>query len=283
MKFVTIIGRWNTLHLGHRTVIESFLNNEQPVSILVRDTPINDKDPFSAIKRKEQIEEYYRDEVENGTLIATIIPDVLGVALGRGIGYWILSVPDKIKEISATKARKELVKVKEKGFVLWFVGYSSAGKTTLAKELVKLYEKQGRVVHLLDGDIIRNLNSDKDFTPRGRTNHINKVRELADFMSRDGAIVIVSCITPYSQMRDLNRLVLGSRYYEIFVNCDLVECMRRDRELEKNIYLLKENVTGIHDVFNKPTISHIEIETDRETVEKSVEILTFFLKTNKLL
>ena len=42
------------------------------------------------------------------------------------------------------------------GFTLWFTGLSGAGKTTVAHRVAELIEARlGRVVEVLDGDVVR--------------------------------------------------------------------------------------------------------------------------------
>jgi adenylylsulfate kinase len=101
------IGRWQPLHDGHRTIIDSAADNGKEVVIGIRDTELSEKNPFTAKERKELIEEVYGD---HPNVEAMIVPDVDTVAIGRDVGYSIVSVPQEVAEISGTETRKEYEK-----------------------------------------------------------------------------------------------------------------------------------------------------------------------------
>lgn len=101
------IGRWQPFHDGHRTIIDSVADNGKEVIIAIRDTDLSEKNPFTAQERQELIEDVYEDHPNVNTMI---IPDVDTVAIGRDVGYSVVSVPEEIAEISGTKTRKEYEK-----------------------------------------------------------------------------------------------------------------------------------------------------------------------------
>ena len=101
------IGRWQPLHDGHRTIIDSAADNGKEVVIAIRDTELSEKNPFTAQERKELINEVYGD---HPNVEVMIIPDVDTVAIGRDVGYSLVSVPQEVAEISGTETRKEYEK-----------------------------------------------------------------------------------------------------------------------------------------------------------------------------
>lgn len=101
------IGRWQPLHDGHRTIIDSAADNGKEVVIGIRDTELDEDNPFTAQERKELINEVYSDY---SNVEVTIIPDIDTVAIGRDVGYSIVSVPQEIAEISGTETRQEYEK-----------------------------------------------------------------------------------------------------------------------------------------------------------------------------
>ena len=50
--------------------------------------------------------------------------------------------------------------------VIWFTGQPGAGKTTLAKELIRKLSNE-KVIHI-DGDDLRDVLDNKDYSERGR-------------------------------------------------------------------------------------------------------------------
>ena len=101
------IGRWQPLHDGHRTIIDSAADNGKNVVIAIRDTELSDENPLTAQERRELIEDVYTDHPNVETMI---VPDVDTVAIGRDVGYSIVSVPDAVEEISGTEMREQYEK-----------------------------------------------------------------------------------------------------------------------------------------------------------------------------
>lgn len=101
------IGRWQPLHDGHRTIIDSAADNGKEVVIAIRDTELSEKNPLTAQERQELIEEVYEDYSNVETMI---IPNIDTVAIGREVGYSVVEVPEEVAEISGTETRKEYEK-----------------------------------------------------------------------------------------------------------------------------------------------------------------------------
>ena len=112
MKYSMFIGRWQPWHAGHRWLIDQRLKENKNVLICIRETEINENNPFSTKEIKTNIEEELKDLVESKRVKVIIIPDIESVNYGRGVGYDIIEhiPPDDIGNISATKIRKQLFK-----------------------------------------------------------------------------------------------------------------------------------------------------------------------------
>ena len=110
MKRALFIGRWQPLHPGHKWLFNQKLEKNIPILIAVRDTPVDDSNPFSTEEVVSNLEEEYQEEVESGMVKVIPILDIESVNYGRGVGYEINEfVPPKdIGEISATEIRKNL-------------------------------------------------------------------------------------------------------------------------------------------------------------------------------
>jgi adenylylsulfate kinase len=101
------LGRWQPLHDGHRTIIDSCADNGKDVVIGIRNTELDEKNPFTAKERKELITEVYSDYPNVDVMI---VPNIDTVAVGREVGYSVVSVPEEIAEISGTETRQEYEK-----------------------------------------------------------------------------------------------------------------------------------------------------------------------------
>ncbi len=112
MKRALFIGRWQPLHPGHKWLFNQKLEKNIPILIAVRDTPVNDTNPFSTEEVISNVEKEYQSEVDSGMVKVISIPDIESVNYGRGVGYEINEFvpPKNIGDISATELRKNLKK-----------------------------------------------------------------------------------------------------------------------------------------------------------------------------
>ena len=110
MKRALFIGRWQPLHPGHKWLFNQKLEKDIPILIAVRDTPVNDSNPFSTGEVISNLEKEYQKEVDSGLVKVISIPDIESVNYGRGVGYEIneFTPPKDIGEISATEIRRNL-------------------------------------------------------------------------------------------------------------------------------------------------------------------------------
>ena len=112
MKRALFIGRWQPLHPGHKWLFNQKLEQQIPILIAVRDTLVDESNPFSTEDVIGNLEKEYENEVESGMVKVIPIPDIESVNYGRGVGYEIneFEPPKDIGEISATEIRKNFKK-----------------------------------------------------------------------------------------------------------------------------------------------------------------------------
>ena len=112
MKRALFIGRWQPLHPGHKWLFNQKLEQDIPILIAVRDTPIDEGNPFSTDQVVSNLEKEYVNEVESGMVKVIPIPDIESVNYGRGVGYEIYEYvpPEDIGRISATEILRKLNK-----------------------------------------------------------------------------------------------------------------------------------------------------------------------------
>ncbi len=158
-------------------------------------------------------------------------------------------------------------------FTVWLTGLSSAGKTTIARALYFELCARNLRVELLDGDEIRhNLCRDLGFSKQDRHENIRRIAYVASLLTRNGVIVLVSAISPYSKAREMAREQIGN-FIEVYVNAPLEVCEKRD---VKGLYRKARSgelhgMTGIDDPYEPPATPDIECRTDRESLGESVE------------
>lgn len=158
--------------------------------------------------------------------------------------------------------------------VIWFTGFSGAGKTTLARQLVAALQAKGFRVEHLDGDTVRDLFPTTGFTREARNEHLKRVGYLASRLEKNGVFVVASFISPFRESREFVRN-LCSHFIEIHVNTLLAECERRD---PKGLYAQArrgelKNFTGIDSAFEEPENPHLRIDTGRVSEPEALRLL----------
>jgi adenylylsulfate kinase len=158
------------------------------------------------------------------------------------------------------------------GFTIWFTGLSGAGKSTLSEAIQQRLQARGRNVEILDGDVVRtHLSKGLGFSREDRDTNIKRIAFVCSLLTRNGAACISAAIAPYREARDWARNEIGN-FVEVYVKCPLEVCRERD---VKGLYKLVDegkikNFTGIDDPYEEPLNPELVVETDKETVDESV-------------
>ena len=170
-------------------------------------------------------------------------------------------------------------------YSLWFTGYPSSGKSTIAKLLKAKLKVQKIPVLILDGDEIR-----KNFFHKLKYNKLDRMKSLkfaislVKFLMRINIIVIVSGNHATKEQRKLARKVIKKKYYEIWISSPLSVCKKRDvKNLFKNAKQKNINNLVGHDIkFDKPKDYDLKLDTTKSKIE-CVNKLFNFLKKKKIL
>jgi adenylylsulfate kinase len=159
--------------------------------------------------------------------------------------------------------------------LIWLTGLSGSGKTTLALRIEHYLFHQGYKAFLLDGDNVRmGLNKDLGFTEEDRKENLRRIGEVAKLMVDAGLVVICAFISPYKKERAAIKEIIGSgRFTEVFINCPLSICEERD---VKGLYKkarqgIVPNFTGISAPYEVPAKPDVEVKTNEEAIETSVQ------------
>src|SRR5579862_1901310 len=158
------------------------------------------------------------------------------------------------------------------GFTVWLTGLSGAGKSTIADLLTTELEARGRLVDVLDGDVVRtHLSKGLGFSREDRDTSILRIAFVCSLLTRHGVAVISAAISPYAETRRQAREQIGD-CIEVYVSCPIEELTRRDvkglyaRALRGEI----ANFTGVSDPYEAPNHPDVLVETDKESVDESV-------------
>ena len=157
--------------------------------------------------------------------------------------------------------------------VLWFTGYSGAGKSTISAAVETELRRREVPTEYFDGDAVRAL-SPTGFSREDRDTHVRRVGFLASRLERHGVTVVCALISPYAEARAAARN-LCNRFIEIYVATPLAECERRDR---KGLYARARrgeitHFTGIDDPYEPPTNPELIIDTTQVSLAMAVDMV----------
>jgi sulfate adenylyltransferase len=173
------------------------------------------------------------------------------------------------------------------GVCIWLTGLSGSGKTTTAMRTRDVIEQTGRVVTLLDGDLVRrDLFPELGFTRADRDRNVMGVAWVASEIVRHGGVVICSLVSPYRAARQQARALVGpDRFLEVFVDTPVEVCQARD---VKGLYRLAREgeidaMTGIDDPYEAPPEPDVTLDTLGGSVDQNVRQILRVLQERGLL
>jgi len=174
------------------------------------------------------------------------------------------------------------LKCLDKGFVVWFTGLPGSGKTTLANGVAEKLREKGYRVEVIDGDWARKtISLGAGFTREERKIHLHRIAWVARLLARNGVIVLCSFVSPYREVRRMIREIIEEEapFIEIYVQCPLEECIRRDPKglYKKALRGEIKHFTGISDPYEPPENPDIIVDTVNYTVEENINKIMNFL------
>ena len=176
------------------------------------------------------------------------------------------------------------MKCLEKGLVAWLTGLPGSGKTTIAGRVAERLRAEGYRVELIDGDWARKTVSvGSGFTREERMNHLRRIAWITRLLARNGIVVLASFVSPYRDARRMVREIVEEEapFLEIYVKASLETVIRRDPKglYKKALAGEIKHMTGIDDPYEPPENPWLVIDTDKASVEESVDLLYSRLKT----
>jgi adenylyl-sulfate kinase len=163
------------------------------------------------------------------------------------------------------------------GFTVWFTGLSGSGKSTLAEMLYHELQARGMKVELLDGDIVRqNLSKGLGFSKEDRDTNIRRIGFVADLLTRNGVATITCAISPYREVRNECRDLIGA-FVEVFVYATVEEIAehRDPKGLYKKAMAGEiTGFTGVDDPYEPPEHPELVVDT---MVQEPIESLQAIL------
>jgi adenylylsulfate kinase len=145
--------------------------------------------------------------------------------------------------------------------IIWLTGQPGSGKTTICKRI--LWDKPG-VFHI-DGDDLRDLFDNKDYSESGRRKNIELAQQIAQYLHKKGSDVVVSLVSPYKDQRDKFKEKMGDNLVEV--------------------YVYTSEVRGREDFFvndyQQPTEKYLDLDTTNESIEESTKKVLDYAKNSR--
>jgi adenylyl-sulfate kinase len=198
-------------------------------------------------------------------------------------------VSDKLIARRHHEVATKKVTAMHQGFTVWFTGLSGSGKSTLTDLLEAEFKRRGYKIEVLDGDVVRtNLSKGLNFSKADRDINIRRIGFVCDLLSRNGVIAISAAISPYESVRREVRALIESdsaAFVEIYTKCSLDALVDRDVKglYKKALSGEIQNFTGVSDPYEEPANPEITIESDKQSVEESLQQILRYLEEKELI
>ena len=137
--------------------------------------------------------------------------------------------------------------------IYWFTGQPSHGKTVLATMLKETF-KDEKVFHI-DGDDLRALTLNKDYSKQGRLDNVRGAQKIAHYLHNEGYTVVVSLVSPYREQRELLKAALGNDITELYIHTS--------EPRERDCYRVKD--------YEEPLERFLDVDTTLDTPEQSLK------------
>ncbi len=160
--------------------------------------------------------------------------------------------------------------------IVWMIGMSGAGKTTIGKELHRQWKERDPAIVLIDGDEIREVfkhdRSSDAYTINGRRINADRITELCLWLDRQNINVACCILSIFPEMQKKNREQF-SEYREVFIDVPFEILKLRDY---KGLYAAAlegkmKNVVGVDIPFTPPPNPDIVIDNSKEGSDPSAQ------------
>lgn len=157
------------------------------------------------------------------------------------------------------------------GHLYWITGLSGAGKTTISTLLYNYLRQKQDNLFLIDGDKIREVYQNTDYTEAGREKISYMNMRLCKMLTDQGIDVIIAVIGMRDAYREWNRKNI-EHYHEIYLEVPMEELIRRDSKQIYSRALKKEltNVYGIDIPYEEPKTPDVHIINDSSNSPEEV-------------
>ena len=136
--------------------------------------------------------------------------------------------------------------------IIWITGQPGAGKSTVGKALLGDLTQTGHDAFLVDGDDLRALTANADYSQAGREANIRRAQDIALYLSRQGRVAIVAVVAPFRWLRE--EFKARAQVKEVYVHTSAI----RGREHYHS------------DEYGAPEENFLDLDTTDLSVEEAV-------------
>jgi len=173
---------------------------------------------------------------------------------------------------------------KNSAIVMWLMGPTSSGKSTIAEKLLEILEESDIPIIHFDGDEVRDFfGPDYGFSESNRGQVVETLAHLAGKSHKAGLNVVVSALTAHQSARDyiageLDNLKIG------YVTCPIETCIERD---PKGLYAKAKNreidtLIGYNSEYIPPADPNIVLDTEKFSAVDLANMLAEFIRNHTL-
>jgi sulfate adenylyltransferase len=171
----------------------------------------------------------------------------------------------------------------DQGFCIWFTGLSGSGKSATTQVLTDLLLERGKILTVLDGDVVRtHLSKGLGFSAEDRDTNIMRIGFVAGELVRHGGSVVCAAISPYRNARNEARKMVGDNFIMIHMDTPVEVCEQRD---VKGLYAKARQAmidgkpmgfTGVDDPYEEPIDPELTLAGVGVTPEENArQIITY--------
>jgi len=171
--------------------------------------------------------------------------------------------------------------------IVWLVGMSGAGKTTIGMEVYRMWKKIDPATVFLDGDVVREIfHHNKDllaYTVEGRYENARRIHEICRWLDSQGINVVCCILAIFDDILMKNRAVYAS-YFEVYIQVPFAVLQIRDT---KNLYApalagKTKNVVGVDISFPEPKNPDMLLDNSKPGVNHSKTAYNILRKSGVL-
>ncbi len=173
----------------------------------------------------------------------------------------------------------------DQGFCIWFTGLSGSGKSATTQVLTDLLLERGKILTVLDGDVVRtHLSKGLGFSAEDRDTNILRIGFVAGELVRHGGSVVCAAISPYRNARNEARKMVGDNFIMVHMDTPVEVCEERD---VKGLYAKARQAmvdgkpmgfTGVDDPYEEPIDPEITLAGVGVTPEENARQIMAYLE-----